>query len=333
MSHFLRAAIPSALVLLCASVELPAQEVTALGGLASTSSFEQSSHNWQIEYRQELFNNFAASMAYINEGHVPGHHRDGTAWEAWGRLPFFEGKFSIALGAGVYYFYDTQPLPGGDTANIHGTAPIYSFSATGYLSDRWFYRLMLNRISPANQLKVNTVAVGAGFWFGQDRKPTRGELGDAPSERSFVSENELTLFGGQSVVNTFLSQKALAYAAEYRRGLLPHLDWTVGAIYEGDPKIIRRSGFATQLWFVNTFFDDRFTIGAGLGPYVYLDHKHPAATGSKNPAAIAPLASLSVSTRLSEHWIVRMTFDRVTSSYNRDADIFLVGLGYRWGAH
>jgi hypothetical protein len=27
---------------------------------------------------------------------------------------------------------------------------------------------------------------------------------------------------------------------------------------------------------------------------------------------------------------MRMVFDRVTSSYNRDADIFLLGLGYRW---
>jgi hypothetical protein len=34
--------------------------------------------------------------------------------------------------------------------------------------------------------------------------------------------------------------------------------------------------------------------------------------------------------RLSEHWIIRAVFDRVTSSYNRDSDIFLVGLGYRW---
>ena len=101
-------------------------------------------------------------------------------------------------------------------------------------------------------------------------------------------------------------------------------------IYEGDPEIIRRSGVATQLWAVNTFFNDRITIGAGLGPYIYLDHKHPVSAGNKNPAAVAPLASLTFSVRLSEHWIMRMVFDRVTSSYNRDADIFLLGLGYRW---
>lgn len=330
MNNSLRAWKLAALFLLGAGLHLQAQELTFLGGLLPETNSERSSYTWQIDYRQDFYRNFAASMAYINEGHLRQHHRDGTAWEAWGRLPFFQDRLSLSLGLGAYYFYDTQPLPGGDTLNVHGTAPIYSLSATGYLSNRWFYRLMLNRISPAHEIKVNTLTVGAGFWFGQDKKPTPGKLGDAPNEQGYVTGNELTFFGGQSVVNTFLSQKALAYAGEYRRGVIPHLDWTASAIYEGDPKIIRRSGVASQLWFVNTFFNDRITVGGGLGPYIYIDHKHPVTADKKNPATIAPLASLTFSVRLSEHWIMRMIFDRVTSSYNRDADIFLLGLGYRW---
>ena len=320
----------SALFLLCSGIGLHAQELTLLGGLLPNSNFERASFTWQVDYRQDFYRNFAASIAYINEGHVPGHHRDGNAWEVWGRLPFFQDRIDLSLGAGAYYYFDTQPRPGGDTANVHGVSPIYSLSATGYLSNRWFYRVLLNRINPPNDFKVTTVTVGAGFWFGREKKPTPGELGDAPDEYSYVTENELTAFGGQSVVNTFLSQKALAYAGEYRRGILPHLDWTASIIYEGDPQIIRRSGVATQLWFVNTFFDDRISFGGGLGPYVYLDHHHPVTAGKKNPAAVAPLASLTFSTRLSDHWIMRMVFDRVTSSYNRDADIFLLGFGYRW---
>jgi hypothetical protein len=320
----------SVLLLLCAGLKVQAQELTFLGGLLPETNLERSSYTWQVDYRQDFYRNFAASIAYINEGHLRRHHRDGTAWELWGRLPLFQDRVAVSLGLGAYYYFDTQPLPGGDTANVHGVAPIYSLSATGYLSNRWFYRVMLNRISPADQIKTTTATVGAGFWFGQERKPTPGKLGDAPDEYAYVTQNELTLFGGQSIVNTFLSQKSLAYAGEYRRGVLPHLDWTASAIYEGNPQIIRRSGVATQLWFVNTFFNDRIAIGGGLGPYVYLDHHHPATVGMKNPAALAPLASLTFSTRLSDHWIMRLVFDRVTSSYNRDADIFLIGLGYRW---
>jgi hypothetical protein len=330
MNNFSRTWKLLSLILLCATLRIQAQELTLLGGLLPKTNSQGSSYTWQVDYRQDFFRNFAASIAYINEGHVPGHHRDGTAWEAWGRLPFLQDRFSISLGLGIYYFYDTQLLPGGDTADIHGTAPIYSLSGTGYLSDRWFYRILFNRISPAHENKVNTLTVGMGFWFGQDEKPTPGKLGDAPNEKAFVTENELTAFVGQSVVNTFLSPKARAYAGEYRRGVFPHVDWTASVIYEGDPEIVRRSGIATQLWFVNTFFSDRFTMGGGLGPYVFLDRKHPASAGKKNPAALAPLASLTFSVRLDDHWSVRAVFDRVTSNYNRDSDIFLLGLGYRW---
>lgn len=330
MHLFFRTWKLSVLLLLCSFARLPAQELTFLGGMMKTSNFEESSYSWQVDYRQDFHRNFAASIAYINEGHVTGHHRDGTAWQVWGRLPLFQDRVAIALGLGAYYFFDTQPLPGGDTANVHGTAPIYSLSATGYLSNRWFYRVQVNQISPRREMKTTTAAIGAGFWFGRDKKPTPGKLGDAPADRGYITENELTFFTGQSVVNTFFSEQARAYAVEYRRGIIRHLDWTVSGIYEGDPEIIRRNGVATQLWAVNTFFNERIAVGGGLGPYVYLDHKHPASAGKKNPAAIAPLASLTFAVRLSDHWIMRLVFDRVTSSYNRDADIFLIGLGYRW---
>ena len=320
----------SALLFLCLGLTLSAQELTVLGGVLPKTNIERSSYTWQVDYRQDFYRNLSASIAYLNEGHLREHHRDGTAWEVWGRLPVFHDRFSVSVGVGAYYFFDTQPLPGGDTANVHGTALITSLSGTGYLSNRWFYRFMVNRITPANDVQVTTLTLGAGFWFGQDRKPTPGKLGDAPDEAGSVTGNELTVFGGQSVVNTFFSQQAWAYAGEYRRGVLPHVDWTASAIYEGDPKIVRRSGVATQLWAVNTFFHDRIAVGAGLGPYIYIDHKHPAGAAKKNPAAITPLASLTLSVRLSEQWAMRLIFNRVTTDYNRDADIFLVGLGYRW---
>jgi len=322
--------IIAALFLGCAGLHVRAQELTFLGGFLPETKNERSSYTWQVDYRQDLYRNFAASIAYINEGHLRAHHRDGTAAEIWGRFPFYNDRFSISLGAGAYYFYDTQPLPGGDTANIHGTAPIYSLSVTGYLSNRWFYRFNFNRIDPANQIKVNTVMLGAGFWFGRDKKPIPAELGDALNEEGYVTENELTVFTGQSVVNTFGNPKSRAYAGEYRRGIFPHVDWTASAIYEGDPTIVRRSGAATQLWAVNSFFSHRITVGAGLGPYVFLDKKHPASADKKNPAALAPLVSLTASVRLSENCTLRLVFDRVTTSYNRDADIFLIGLGCRW---
>jgi hypothetical protein len=296
----------------------------------NTADFKHSSYSWQVDYRQNFYRNFAASVVYINEGHVPGHHRDGTAFLVWARLPFGENRFAVSLGLGAYSYYDTQLLPNGETGNIHGTAPIFSVAATGYFANRWLYRGMLNRTNPAHQMKVNTAVLGLGYWFGQERKPIPGKLGDAPEERGYVTGHELTLFGGQSVVNTFLSPSARAYALEYRRGLVPHIDWTASLVYEGYPEIVRRSGFTTQVWAVNTFFRNRVTVGIGIGPYVFIDRKHPVLPERSNPAAVAPLVSLTLSRRLSEHWNARLVFDRVASSYNRDADIFLLGVGYGW---
>ncbi|OYV00820.1 MAG: hypothetical protein CFE26_23560, partial [Verrucomicrobiales bacterium VVV1] len=70
------------LVLLGVGLRLPAQELSFVGGVMNTANFAESSYTWQVDYRQNLYRNFAASIAYINEGHVPGHHRDGTAWQA-----------------------------------------------------------------------------------------------------------------------------------------------------------------------------------------------------------------------------------------------------------
>jgi len=319
-----------ALIFACTSFTLQAQELTLLGGGMRATEIKESSYSYHLDYRQDFYRNFAASLAYINEGHVTGHHRDGYAVEAWGRLPTPHDHFAISIGLGAYFFYDTQTMPGGGSADVHGTAPIFSVSAAGYLPNRMTYRVSVNQILPAHEMKVTNAVIGIGYWFGQNEKPTPGELGHARDEQTSVTENELTVFMGQSVVNTFFSQSARAYAIEYRRGIVKHVDWTAAFIYEGNPEIVRRSGLAAQAWAVNNFFEDHVSVGIGLGPYVFIDRKHPTGTGQINPAAIAPLASLTVSGRLSERWYLRLIVDRVTSSYNRDADIMLLGLGYRY---
>lgn len=327
----------SCLLLICAGLTAHAQELSVLGGTTTEMGVKDSSYTWQIDYRQDFFQNFASSLSYINEGHVIGHHRDGDAWEAWGNLPFFNDKIAVSLGAGVYYYYDTVPMGGAGSADVHGTAPIYSFTATGYLNDHMFYRIIINRISPTGDIKTTTAAVGVGYWFGRNRRPEGKEPDKVgPVAAEYVTEPQFTVFGGQSVVNTFLSQKALAGAVEYRQGIIPHLDGTASFIYEGDSQIARRSGVALQLWPVNTFLDESTSVGFGLGPYIYIDKRHldnsgqTVNVGLSSPAAIAPVASLSLARKFSEHWVGRVIWDRVISNYNRDSDIFLVGLGYCW---
>jgi hypothetical protein len=327
-----------ALLLFCSGLGLHAQELTYLSGTTTTDGgAKDSSYAWQIDYRQDFYKYFASSVAYINEGHLPDHHRDGTAWEAWANVPFLDDRIALSLGAGVYYFYDTESLAGNNSTDVHGTAPIFSLALTGYFSDRVFYRLMINRITPSDDTKTTTAAIGVGYWFGERRRPVGNEPDKTTSvEAQYITNPQLTIFGGQTVVNALLSPKAYAAAAEYRQGLLPHLDGTASFIYEGDPKIERRSGVALQLWAVNTFLDESTSVGIGVGPYIFIDKNHPVNSGQtvnvglKNPAAVAPMISLTIARQLSDSWIARIIWDRVTSNYNRDSDIFLAGIGYSW---
>jgi hypothetical protein len=319
-----------ALLLCFTAFRLRAQELSVLGGATTSGAFDETSKAWEVDYRQDIYRNFDASVSYINEGHFLDHKRDGTAWEGWFNLPIDNGHIAFSAGAGIYYYYDTQTLPGGNWADVHGTAPIFSLAATGYLSDRWFYRVMVNRISPNADVQTTAVVFGVGYWFGPNRRP-RGAVPDKGSPNAdYVTEPQLTAFGGQSIVNSLDDGKAWAGAVEYRQGILPHLDGTASAIYEGDPKTVRRSGLGLQLWPVNTFIDDSTSVGIGVGPYIYIDRKHPAADTRESPAALAPLVSLTIARRISASWITRLVWDRVTSNYNRDSDIFLLGLGYCW---
>ena len=306
-----------------------------MGG-AGTPNLRSSSFSWDIDYYQRLYRHLSGSVGWINEGHVIGHHRDGTAAELWLDLPLNKGRYTLSVGAGGYYYFDTQPLGNGDSADVHGTAPIYSFAATAYFTDRVFARFLINRINPHNDFHSNTALLGFGYWFGRSKRPTPGKLGDAPAEAAFVTSNELTAYVGKSVVNVTHSEHAIAYAAEYRRGLARHLDGTISYFYEGDPNLIRRSGLGLQACPVNTFFDGRITLGMGLGVYVYIDNKHAgpsrqlAVGASVNTPAMAPLISPTFGVRLSDNWIIRAVWHRVLTNYNRDSDVFLLGGGYCW---
>jgi len=112
-----------------------------------------------------------------------------------------------------------------------------------------------------------------------------------------IAPNEITVFYGQSTVNTLRNQTAAATGIEYRHGISSYLDAAVSWIYEGDPKIIRRNGLAAQLCPVNTFAigDERIGVGIGLGAYGYIDRKGMPRPGQNSQTAVAFLVSPSLS--------------------------------------
>jgi hypothetical protein len=330
-------AVGCILVFLWAVADLRAQELSALGGTVATADSNHASYSWELDYRQYFSQQLAASLSWINEGHLLNHELDGIALEGWYRLPLGGGRLSLSVGAGPYVFLDTELPPTGGSIDTHGLAPIFSASLNGYVSDRWFWQFMINRINPpVKSVKVNTAAFGVGYWLGGSHKPDgRGlsagtDLEEEPDWEPL--RNTATVYAGWRATNTRITRQTMAEAVEYRRKLLKHLDASLSFIYEGDPGVVRRSGIGAQVWAVNRF-PERWgiTIGMGFGTYIYVDKKTPAQGSTQNPAAAGGLVSPMIAKHFGKSpWSVRAVWNRIITNYSRDSDLWMLGLSYSW---
>ena len=100
---------------------------------------------------------------------------------------------------------------------------------------------------------------------------------------------------------------------------------TVGFLDEGHNDD-DRYGLTSQIWAVRSYFDEKLVFGIGVGPYLAHD-EHRGVTGS---TTLNALIGLTAAYSLSDHWLGRFIWDRVLTNYSRGADVWLVGLGYRF---
>jgi hypothetical protein len=89
--------------------------------------------------------------------------------------------------------------------------------------------------------------------------------------------------------------------------------------------LIDRYGLTTQIWLAKPFLDDKISLGIGIGPYFALDRRLKTQQGR-----MPIMFSTTGSYRINENWLIRATWDRVITTYDRDTDIFLGGIGYRF---
>lgn len=94
---------------------------------------------------------------------------------------------------------------------------------------------------------------------------------------------------------------------------------------EGDVIDHKRDGVAAQFRIFAPVPSDRFSLSIGCGPYRWYDTQ---------PTMIARgwagLYGVAGSYAITESVIAKATWNRIESDDNRDSDVFLVGLGYRW---
>jgi hypothetical protein len=304
-----------------------AQEFSLLAGpLVSDSA---NTYSWEASYREGLGRFAAWSFSWINEGHIPEHHRDGQTLQAWGRLPLWNDRLEISAGTGPYRYFDTTAArSGGDYSNTHGWGVLWSMRAAYYFDRRWIAQAQLNHAQVFGGPDTTALLFGIGYQL-----ETKGEPG--PRQRalprtSTVTNNEVTMMLGKTILNSDNSESANAVSLEYRRGLWRYVDVTASYIHEGGHIQSRRDGVAAQLWATRAFFDDRLTLSAGVGPYISITQNDGLPQSRASDGRISALVGVSASYRLGQHWLTRITWNRVVTRYNRDTDLIEAGVGLRF---
>jgi hypothetical protein len=327
LARILSLAIPL-LVFVLRSLPAHASQLSVLAGATEGLDTGDASYSWQADFRYDFLRNFAASLSWINEGHLKEHRRDGYSGQALAQVPLLDKRLSIGIGAGVYRFFDTRLLPDGNHENVHGWAPIYSLTATYDLKKSWFARFAFNHIHPAGDFDSNTYLIGVGYRLWKEAEPPAGPGNGTPLPKT--TGYEMMPFLGQVVVNSPRNETGIGSGVEFRMGIDENLDWSVTLLNENVSRTIRRTGLGTQIWLVDAFLERRITLGFGAGLYAFVDAEPPADAGAGSRLDIAGLVTVTTSYRFSDHWFTRFNWDRVESNDNRDSDIFLLGVGYRW---
>ncbi len=299
------------------------QELYLLGGGIKDTGRNDYSYSWMLHYMQGLGEHAAYSISYVNEGHLPNNHRDGISAQLWGRTSVLDRKLSLEAGVGPYRYFDTQQAARGlSYSDTHGWGALFSLAGVWRPESRWLARLQANWVQTDHGINTYSLLFGVGY---QLEPPSRGPAKEGRLQSERATRNEITAFLGQTTVNSLDSPRSTARSLEYRRNLAPYLDWTAAWLNEGDNRLIRRNGLVSQLWAVRSFLEDRLNLGIGLGPYLAIDRYRDPQDGEGGEHALAAVVSLSASWRFSRSWAARLTWHRISTNYDRDTDVFLLG--------
>jgi len=278
---------------------------------------------WSTTYLQEIGENAAFSFSYINEGHEVNHYRDGIAGQLWGRAGVWNRNLVFGLGAGPYAFFDTHGGPNNTYHDEHGIAALFSATATLYTLRPLLFQARINYVAARQSFDTLSGTIGIGYELGTDKTPTDKPGGQGVGDL----RNEITAYTGTTVLNTQKNEQGTSWAIEYRRSLATYLDWTAMGLWEGRDRPVARYGLMSQAWLTHPFFTDRLTLGAGFGPYLAHDRYQQ---GNDDKTKLDWAASFSASVRFLEHFALRASWSRVITVQDRDTDVFLGGLSYRF---
>ena len=311
----------------CLCAPAAAEELSLLAGVTDTDDHTSGTYAWGLEYRQGLLAHLDASFGYLNEGHLPNHHRDGGMLQLWATSGAWRDRLAFAVGAGPYWYFDTQfqqNLQG--YINQHGVGAILSVRATFALSRRWFALLDANQVMLANPA-TRIILLGLGYRL-EDSPAALQWQRPAPTDGAAGSNNEFGFFVGETTLNNLSSNKSPDFGFEYRRRWASHVELSTSVLEEGSGAVESHASAIGEVWATQDFLAGRFGAGLGVGPLVALSAYHTA--DGRRGSSVVGLASMTLTWRFAHALALRASWHRAFTSDDQDRDIITVGLGLRF---
>jgi hypothetical protein len=302
----------------------------------TTKEDKQSTFAWQFNYDNPVNDHFGYEFSALNQGHFPGHHRDGFGAGPYVGTGFFDDHLFLSMGVAPWVYADTVNAGNQNTAfDHHGVAVTGDVAATWRFDNHVLLQARAADTKAFGSFDVKSYTLGLGYELGDTLSSSTSYAGDSSEDATGTDKkNEIDFLAGRSVVNITGNGHATASSIEYRRSLTPSIDLSVSAIDEGKSELADRRGVAAEAWLKKDFASG-LSLGVGAGPYVGIDDRKEARGSSTNKYAV-PMFSMTAGYTFG-NWGVRTTWDRVFTpqnyngaGHNADSDIFLAGVFKRF---
>jgi hypothetical protein len=193
------------------------------------------------------------------------------------------------------------------------------------MGGNWLNSLRVNRVQVHGSISSTAIVASLGYRFGSTGDAVVKTPAFIPGKNSRRSELDAMI--GGSIVNGLDADANLAMAIAWRVRTTDHLTGSLTYLNEGNVGSGRRTGIAPQIWLEDNL-TERFSVGAGLGPYVAI--QKPLSSDGESSSPVSALVSVTAAFAIAPNWVGRLVWNRVATNYDRDTDVVMFALGYRF---
>lgn len=281
-----------------------------LGG--GTWANHQSTFALEVSFEKVLTDFFSLEGVYDNEGHLKDHHRDSLAIQLFAQRRVLNDRVRLRVGLGPQLYFDTKVANTAEgNTDAHGIGLLASVAAELELVHGVFAEGRVNGSVDQADFASGQVLLGLGYHLGPPDQP------DANTEQR---HNLFFALGGQSIRNSFASERGTAVMVGVEREDILACVGASGS-YLRLGSLNGRQGVALQLSAQQRFFDNRFIVGAGVGPYLYVD----SANNNHSDIQVAGLVGARIGYAVIAN--VEVLVSLIREFGNQDYDVVLAGLG------